>query len=152
MAMAYTITFFIALMATALALGGPLAHVLEFSTKIELPRDQYFIVQAIYAGWNRLAYLLAIQFASIIAVLIFARNEPLVFWSTIVSLLGLIAAQTIFWIFTYPANVATNNWTSIPENWEVLRRQWEYSHVMGALLQILSMGALCVAALARMRS
>ena len=77
--MAYTITFFVALMATALALGGPLAHVLEFFTKIEMPRDQYFIVQAIYAGWNRLAYLLAIQFISIAAVLVFARNKPLVF-------------------------------------------------------------------------
>ena len=150
--MAYKVALFVALMSTALALGGPLAHLLEFSNKIELPRDQYFVVQAIYAGWNRLAYLLAIQFVSIIAVLLLARNEPLVFWSTAVSLLGLIMAQAVFWAFTYPANVATSNWTIIPENWEILRRQWEYSHAMGALFQIQSMGALCVAALARIRS
>ena len=150
--MAYKVALFVALMSTALALGGPLAHLLEFSNKIELPRDQYFVVQAIYAGWNRLAYLLAIQFVSIIAVLLLARNEPLVFWSTAVSLLGLIMAQAVFWAFTYPANVATSNWTIIPENWEILRRQWEYSHAIGALFQILSMSALCVAALARIRS
>ncbi len=42
------------------------------------------------------------------------------------ALLCLVAAQNIFWPFTYPANVATNSWMAVPENCEALRDQWEY--------------------------
>jgi hypothetical protein len=39
----------------------------------------------------------------------------------------------VFWAFTYPANVATNNWTVVPDTWASLRRQWEYSHAAAPL-------------------
>jgi hypothetical protein len=45
------IAFFIALMATALALGAALAHALELPNKIVLSRDDYFVVQKAYRGW-----------------------------------------------------------------------------------------------------
>lgn len=143
--------FFVALLSTALALGGAVAHVLELPNKIDLSRDQYFIVQTIYAGWNRLAYLLAIQFVSIISVIILSRHAPRVYWPALLALLGLIAAQVVFWTTTFPANTATNNWTAAPQNWEVLRQQWEYSHATGAAFQVLAMCALIIAALARSR-
>ena len=149
--MAYTIAFFVALLSSALALGGPLAHALEFANKIDLPRDQYFVVQTIYAGWNRLAYLLAIQFVSMAGVIVMSRHEPLVFWPALIAVACLIAAQLVFWTYTYPANVATNNWTAMPQNWDSLRYQWEYSHVAGAVFQVLAMIALIVAVLARGR-
>ncbi len=147
--MLYDAAFFVALLSSALALGGAVAHLLELSNKIDLPRDQYFIVQTIYAGWNRLAYLLAIQFASIIAVIILSRHAPRVLGLALVALFGLIAAQVVFWTTTFPANTATNNWTSVPLNWEELRRHWEYSHAIGAVFQVLTMCALIGAALAR---
>ncbi len=71
--------------------------------------------------------------------------------SRVAAVLCLGGAQALFWIYTYPANVATNNWTSIPENWEILRRNWEYSHAPGAAFQVLAMSAIIVAALARAR-
>jgi hypothetical protein len=37
----------------------------------------------------------------------------------------------------------------IPDNWRVLRRNWEYSHLAGALFQCFAMAALIVAALSR---
>ena len=46
----------------------------------------------------------------------------------------------VFFIWTYPANEATNNWTMIPDNWEQLRRDWEYSHAANA---IVTFAALC---------
>ena len=138
-------------MSTALALGGALAHMLELPNKISLSRDQYFTVQTIYAGWNRLVYLLGIQLLSIAALIFMFRHEPWILRSTVVALLGLIAAQVAFWTYTFPANVATSNWTTIPQNWEMLRRQWEYSHAAGAVFQVLAMGALIVASLARAR-
>jgi hypothetical protein len=54
-----------------------------------------------------------------------------------------------FWTYTFPANVATENWTKVPEDWEALRWRWEYSHVAGAVCQILAMCGLIVAVLAR---
>ena len=143
--------FFIALLASALALCGALAHLLELPNKIDLPRDEYFIVQSIYSGWNRLAYLLVVQVLSIIAVAAVYRNEKRVMWLALVALACLAGAQLVFWAYTFPANVATENWTTIPQNWESVRSQWEYSHAVGALFQILTMSALIASLLARGR-
>src|SRR5215218_2154879 len=71
--MIYDLVFFIALLATALALGGALAHALELPNKISLSRDEYFIVQKAYRGWNQLAYLLAIQLISMITLAVMSQ-------------------------------------------------------------------------------
>jgi hypothetical protein len=72
-----------------------------------------------------------------------------VFWPVIISLVALTVAQVLFWTFTFPANQATHNWTTIPDNWDVLRRNWEYSHLAGAIFQMICVAALVIAALAR---
>lgn len=139
-------------MSTAVALGASLAHLFELPNKIDLGRDAYFTVQGIYRGWNQLAYMLAIEFLSIIAIIILSRDDRQVrLWAT-VALLSLVAAQAVFWTFTYTANVATNNWTAIPAHWERLRRNWEYSHAAGAIFQLLAMTSLVIAALKRRSS
>jgi hypothetical protein len=143
------IVFFIALFATALALGAAMAHALELANKIGLSREDYFVVQRIYAGWSRLGYLLAIQLAAMVAVAILYRRRLQVLWPTLVAIGCLLAAQAVFWAFTFPANQATVNWTVQPDDWQALRRQWEYSHLAGAGLQALAMASLIVAALAR---
>jgi len=74
-----------------------------------------------------------------------------VWWPTLAALLCLVGAQAVFWIFTFPANAATSNWTLVPEEWESLRRRWEYSHLAGAGFQVLAMSALIVSTLARTR-
>lgn len=149
--MIYEVVFFLALLSTALALGAALAHAYEMPNKMALTRDQYFVVQNIYRGWNRLAILLAIQGVSIFAVMLLSQQQPRVFLPAAAALGCLIAAQVVFWAYTYPANVATENWTAIPDNWIQLRRQWEYSHAAGAGLQVLAMSAIIIAALMRDR-
>lgn len=140
-----------ALLATALALGGALAHVLELPNKIGMSRDDYFIVQRIYLGWNRLAYLLLIELSGMLAVIFLYRAQPNVLWPTVIALSCLVAAQVMFWVFTSPTNQATSNWSQRPANWETLRWQWEYSHLAGAAFQTFAMAALIVAALRRSR-
>ena len=54
------VALFFALMVTALALGPALAHLLELPNKIALPRDAYFTVQQIYAGWSLLGVVLLV--------------------------------------------------------------------------------------------
>jgi hypothetical protein len=148
----YDIVFFIALLATALALGAALAHALELPNKINLPERQYFIVQQAYRGWNQLAYLLMIQLLSMLAIAGLYRHQRNVLWPTAAAIVFLLCAQALFWIYTYPANVATDNWTAIPADWESLRTRWEYSHALGAAFQVLAMSALIVAVLARSHS
>ena len=131
---AYDVAFFIALLSTGLALGGALAHLFELPNKINLPREEYFVVQKAYRGWWQLAYLLAFQLVSTLAVIVMSRRQPRVFWPALL------------------ANVATENWTKVPEDWEALRWRWEYSHAAGAVCQILAMCALILAVLARARN
>jgi hypothetical protein len=147
----YYVVFFVAMLATAVALGGALAHAFELPNKIDLPRDEYFIVQKAYRGWNRLGYVLIVELVSMIALAVMSRRAPYVLWPVVFAILCLLSAQALFWLYTYPANTATGNWTIIPDNWEVLRRQWEYSHAAGAALQLLAMSALIVAVLAHAR-
>jgi len=144
-----TIAFFIALLASALVLGPALAHVLELPNKIGLPREEYFIVQKAYRGWNQIAWVLAVQVASLLAAAILARAERRVMVLTLLALACVLAAQGVFWTFTYPANVATENWTVVPDNWDQLRRQWEYSHAAGAAFQLLAFCLLVSAVLLR---
>jgi hypothetical protein len=144
--------FFVALLATALALGGALAHAFELPNKIGMSREAYFVVQNIYRGWNRLGYLLAVELVGMLAVVILYRRERYVMRPALAAVGCLIIAQVIFWTLTFPANVATSNWAISPTNWEALRQQWEYSHLAGAVLQTLAMAALIVAVLARHRN
>src|SRR5215218_1338906 len=121
--MARPIALFVALLATALALGPALAHAFALLNKMGLSRDDYFIAQKAYAGWDRLAYLLVIQFAALVAVVVIVRRDTPAWIASLLALAGLLGAQAVFWIFTYPANVLTVNWTRPPGDWDVLRRQ-----------------------------
>jgi len=150
--MTYDVAFFIALLATAIAFGGALAHALELPNKMHMPQADYFTVQQVYRGWNRIAFVLAVQLFSLIGTAVFARREPYVLAGAVLAIVCLLCAQAVFWIFTFPANVATANWTTVPDNWESLRNSWEYSHLAGAAFQLIAMSALAFAALARARS
>lgn len=93
----FNIVFFVALMATALALGGALAHAYEFLNKIDLPREDYFVVQKAYRGWAQLAYVLAVQLVSLLVLAVMSRHEPAVFWPVVVAIGCLVGAQAVFW-------------------------------------------------------
>ena len=108
-------------------------------------------MQKAYRGWWQLGYVLAIQLASMVAVIVMSRQQPRVFWPALFAVLCLAAAQIVFWTYTFPANVATENWVKVPANWEALRRQWEYSHAAGAVCQMLAMSSLIIAVLTRAR-
>jgi hypothetical protein len=138
-------------MATSLALGAALAHAYALPNKIGLDRDAYLTVQGIYQGWNRLALVLLAQLIGILGVAILWRRQPHVLWPALTALVCLISAQVVFWVWTAPANAATDNWTRLPEHWELLRRDWEFSHLAGAGFQLLAMAGLIVAAIGRAR-
>lgn len=140
-----------ALLLVAICLGPAFAHLFELPNKMRLGREAYFAVQQIYRGWALFGIVVVAAIAAAIVFAWMTRRLPRVFRLALAGLACLLAAQALFWIFTYPANVVTNNWTVMPDDWAVLRARWEYSHAAGALLTFGALGAYVAALFARMR-
>ena len=136
-----------ALLFCAVALGPGLAHLLELPNKIGLPRDDYLTVQQIYRGWSLLGVVVIGALLSTLALAIAVRRNRREFMPALIAFLCIAGTQAIFWTFTYPANQATANWTSLPADWPALRVQWEYSHAVSAVLSLVAVAALGVALL-----
>ncbi len=143
--MAARIVAFLTSVVTAIALIPAGAHFFELPNKIGLSQDAYFTVQQIYAGWALFGIILfgALGLSFVLAVLL-RRDRP-AFYFAIVGFVAVAANLAIFFTWTFPANVATVNWTEVPENWEALRAQWEYSHAVNAVVMF---AAFCSVALA----
>jgi hypothetical protein len=120
--------------ALALTLIPAGAHLFSLVNKMRLPPDQYMVAQRPYDGWA--LFSIAIVAAIVLTVL----HTWLVMGDTRAMLLsglaclGVLATQVIFWLYTYPMNVASSNWTRVPDNFEAARRQWEYSHAASAVI------------------
>jgi MFS family permease len=130
---------FVAIVLTALALLPGGAHLMALPAKIAMPEDPYFVVQQIYRGWALAGAVIFLAiFANVLAALL-TRDSPRK-WRLFGAAAALIAVTlAVFFTWTYPANQATGNWTSAPENWEQLRSEWEYSHAANAMLTFLAL-------------
>jgi hypothetical protein len=136
---------FLAVILTALALVPAGAHLFELPNKIGLAQDPYFVVQNIYRGWALFGIVLLGALAANLALAVMVRRQRVAFALALAAFLGIAATLAIFFVWTYPANVATGNWTVVPAAWETLRRQWEYAHAANA---IITFAALCAVVLA----
>jgi Na+/proline symporter len=133
---------FVAVVLTALALVPAGAHLFELPTKIGLGRDAYFAVQGIYSGWALFGVVLFGALAAnlgLAAVSWRRRNRRVpARWALAAGLLVALNLL-VFFTWTYPANLATENWTRMPADWEALRRQWEFSHAVNAGVTFLAL-------------
>lgn len=143
---------FAALLFTALMLGPAFAHLLELPNKIGLPVEAYFTVQQNYRGWELLGVVVLSAFLSVSTLAVLVRHGRWAYRFALFALLCLLAAHALFWVFTFPANQATANWTSPPADWQALRVQWEYSHAVAAVLDLLAFVAVALAVLADCRA
>jgi hypothetical protein len=78
-----------------------------------------------------------------------ARDNVFEFRLAVFAFLCITLSLVVFFTFVYPGNVATANWTTVPENWAMLRRHWEYGHAMSAILTFVAFCALVLGAVAR---
>jgi hypothetical protein len=145
------IVSFFALVFTALAMVPYGAHLFALPNKIGMTEAQYFIAQSVYQGWSLLAVVLIPAMLLNIAVAVLRWSERAGFALAVAACVCMIATLAIFFAFTYPANVATQNWTVSPPDWMQLRRQWEYSHAANAGLIFVSFCFLTLASLAPRR-
>jgi hypothetical protein len=135
---------FLALVLTALALVPSGAHLFALPNKISLGAEQYFIAQSIYRGWSLFGIVLFGALIANLALALLLRGRGAPFALALFGFFSIALTLVIFFIWTYPANQATNNWTMIPNDWEQLRRQWEYSHAANA---VVTFAAFCSVAL-----
>jgi hypothetical protein len=146
-AMGLKIAQFLAIVLTALALVPAGAHFFELPNKIGLGQEHYFIVQGIYRGWALFGFVLFPALAANLVLVAMLRGQGGAFWLAGLAVLCIAVNLTIFFVWTYPANVATNNWTMMPANWSELRRQWEYSHAVNAVLMFAAFCAVVLSTL-----
>lgn len=140
---------FLAIVLTAIILMPSGAHFFELPNKIGLVQEQYFVVQNIYRGWALFGTLIfpALVFTALLGFL--ARDNPLESRLAFFACLCIAASLGVFFGFVYPGNVATANWTTVPENWEMLRRHWEYGHAASAILTFIAFCALVLSVVIR---
>lgn len=139
---------FLAIVIGALALIPSGAHLAALPNKIGLPQADYFVVQGIYSRWALLGLLwpAAIVANTLLAGL--ARSQSGPFWLAALAATCFVLMLVIFFLWTQPANQATLNWTTAPENWEALRRQWEYSHAANTVIAFIALCLTTLSALA----
>jgi hypothetical protein len=130
-----------AVLTTALALAPAMAHALELPNKIRMEREDYLNAQRLYRGWQFVGIAVIGALASTILLLRVSSSREFPF--SLVAVLSVAATQVVFWVFTFPVNRRTSNWTHAPANWRALRARWEFSHDGSAALNLLAL--VCVA-------
>lgn len=142
---------FTALLLTAIALVPGGAHAASALTKLGMSQGDYFIAQMAYNGWALFGIAQIAALGVNIALAVALRGETIPFRLVVATVVCLVAGFAIFFTFTYPANVATQNWTVAPAGWQALRWQWEVSHAVNAALTLIGFGTLCLATLSARR-
>jgi hypothetical protein len=131
-----------ALIITAVALAPSGAHLFSLAAKIDMPQERYFTVQEIYQGWSWFGIVLFLAIFANAGVAVLVRNEAIAFWLAVASVALILLSLVVFFIWVYPGNAATQNWTVAPENWRDLRTRWEYGHAVNALIMLAAFAAI----------
>jgi hypothetical protein len=145
--MALPIIQFLAIILTALAFVPSGAHLAELPNKVAMAQTAYFVAQQIYTGWAFFRVVLFGALAVNLAHTIVLRRLGQSFGYALASFLFIAAGLVIFFVWTFPTNQATNNWTVVPKNWDELRSQWEYSHAANAVVTFAALVCVVIAVL-----
>jgi hypothetical protein len=147
MSMSIRIVQFVAVMLTVLAVIPGGAHLLELPNKMALDRDAYMIVQRIYRGWAMAGVVLVAALLATLWLAIASRSQALPMTLASSAFFLVLATLITFFIWVYPVNQATGQWTAAPTDFERLRAQWEYTHAVNAVLTLLAVAATVAASL-----
>lgn len=138
---------FLSIILMALAFVPSAAHLFEMPNKVGMSEGDYFIAQGIYRGWARFGIVLVGALVSDLVLAAMLRGHRT---ASILAFIGALSIATVlatFFIWIYPANQATENWTVVTENWPALRTHWEYGHAANAILTFLGLCCVTLAAL-----
>jgi hypothetical protein len=138
---------FLAIMFTVLALVPGAAHLIELPNKMALDREAYMTVQRIYRGWALAGVVLLGALLTTVWLAIISRSQtlPMVFAYSAFGLL--IVTLITFFLWVYPVNQATAQWTIATDDFERLRARWEYTHAINAVLTLVAVAAAVAASI-----
>jgi hypothetical protein len=139
--------FFSSLFFTGILLAASLSHLFALPNKINLSANEYLVAQHSYRGWALLGIAVILAIISVFVQLLLIKKQYPGFGFSLGALIMLLVSQVLFWMFTFPANQQTKNWTVLPDNWQQLRLKWEYSHAVGAILDLVAFFFLILSAL-----
>ena len=136
-----------AIVLTVISFGPSAAHLFALPNKMGLGQHDYFTVQHIYNGWALFGVVLIPLLAYDITLAVMMRHGGLRFWLTCAASACIAVSLLVFFVWVFPGNQATANWTVAPGNWRALRTNWECGHAASAVLVFASLCALAAAAL-----
>ena len=147
--MTLRVVHFVAIVLAALALVPAGAHLFALPNKITMGQGQYFTAQSVYNGWALLGLVLigALLTHGTLAVLV--RGEATPFAFALAAVICFALTLVIFFVWVFPANQATQKWTTVPNDWRALRVRWEYGHAVNAFIGFAVLCASVLAALTR---
>jgi len=145
--MALRLVQFLAIMLIALALVPSGAHLAALLNKMAMAQAAYFVAQRTYAGWALFGIVLFGALTANLAHAIMLRKLGRSLGYALASFLLIAVNLVIFFVWTFPTNQATNNWTLVPKNWNALRIQWEYSHAANAVVTFAALVCVVIAVL-----
>jgi hypothetical protein len=120
-------------------MGPAMAHLLSLRNKMHLGANEYQTVQKIYRGWALLGILLVLALLFNLLLTFTTLQNATLFYLNAGAFLCMLSSLLIFFIFTFPVNQETKNWTKLTANWKQLRNQWEYSHATNAGLHLVAL-------------
>jgi hypothetical protein len=129
----------LAITLTALALGAGLSHLFALPNKMQLSSEEYMVVQQIYRNWAYLGIFPLTAFGVTLTLAILNRGDRKAFWFTLLAASCIGTAIVVSFLFNYPANAQTQNWTTLPSNWQDLRARWELAYAASALLNLIAL-------------
>ena len=133
------LNFFASLFLTSIVLAVGLAHLLSLPNKIVLSNEEYIVAQRAYDNWSLASIIILCAIVSTFLQAIRLRGRRDVFVPAVIATICLVIALVIFWLFTFPANQQTHNWTTLPVNWIDIRNKWEYSQAAAAIFELIAL-------------
>jgi hypothetical protein len=141
---------FVTLVLAALAIGAPLAHVLEMPVRRTYDPALYVTVtHTLYRYFGIVGAM--IEVGAVVGAVVWAaglgRSRTSAVSAHRWAMAGaacLVLAHALFWLLVNPVNQAFAAWTptAVPPDWTRLRDQWEFTHAARAGFFLLGFCAL----------
>lgn len=145
------ILWFITALLGALSMAPAFARFLEMPGKFSYDASLWLTIShALYTGFSTISGYCEIGAVfSAIVLVIALRRHPSAFRWALAGAMCFVAAHAIYWIFLAPVDVtvAASTPGTPPSNWMDLRKQWEYTHTVRAMLQITGLALFLVSIL-----
>ena len=153
-------------MCVAVAMALSLAHALELPGKMRLSKEQYLATQPIY--YPGFTFGGAAEPIGLLMLLLLLRLTPSgspAFWLILGAFLALLAMHAAYWLLVHPVNnfwlkdfqlkgvgagffafgLGSGMTNSGKPEWARLRDRWEFSHLLRAVLGLISLTLLAMA-------